>query len=55
MEALKGSLTKKRETRATTPKIADEGEEEGEEDIENNVTESGSDCISVASSRFKSN
>jgi hypothetical protein len=46
-EASKGKVKKRRTTRATTPK----DEDEEEEDIENNIYESESDCIIVASTR----
>jgi hypothetical protein len=46
-EVSKGKLRKKRSTRVTTPEIEDE-EEEG---IEEDIYESESDCIIVASSR----
>jgi hypothetical protein len=45
-EALKGKSKKRRTTRATTPKL----EDKDEEDIENSIYESESDCIIVASS-----
>jgi len=47
VEVLKGKSKKRQTTRATTPKI----EEEEEEGIEENVSESNSDCIIVASCR----
>jgi hypothetical protein len=50
VEASKGKTKKKRTTRATTPEI----ESEEEEDIENSIYESESDCIIVASTRSKS-
>jgi hypothetical protein len=49
-EASKGKPRKKRITGATTPNIGDEEEE----DIEENMFESRSDCIIVASSKSKS-
>jgi hypothetical protein len=50
VEASKGKAKKKRMTRATTPEI----EDEEEEDIENSIYESESDCIIVASTRSRS-
>jgi hypothetical protein len=50
VEASKGKSKKRRITRAMTPEI----EDEEEEDIENSMYESESDCIIVASSRSKS-
>jgi hypothetical protein len=47
-EASKGKSKKKRTARVTTPEIGDEGQEGIDEDI----YESGSDCIIVASSRL---
>jgi hypothetical protein len=49
-EASKRKAKKRRTARATTPEIGDEEEE----DIEENISESESDCIIVASSRSKS-
>jgi hypothetical protein len=46
-EASKGKAKKRRTTKATTPEI----EEEEEESIEEDISESESDCIIVASSR----
>jgi hypothetical protein len=46
-EASKGKTKKKRTTNTTTPEI----EEEEEESIEEDISESESDCIIVASSR----
>jgi hypothetical protein len=46
-EALKGKSKKRRTTRATTPEL----EDKDEEDIENSIYESESDCNIVASSR----
>jgi hypothetical protein len=47
-ETLKRKLKKKQTTRATTPEI----ESKQEEDIKEDMSESGSDCIIVASSRL---
>jgi hypothetical protein len=47
VEVSKGKVKKRRITRATTPK----DEDEEEEDIENNIYKSESDCIIVASTR----
>ena len=49
-EASKGRSKKRRTAKATTPEII----EEEEEDIENSIYESESDCIIVASRRSKS-
>jgi hypothetical protein len=46
----KGKLKKRRIIRAITPKI----EDEEEEDIEESIYQSESDCIIIASSRSKS-
>jgi hypothetical protein len=50
VEALKGKSKKRRAIRATTPEIEDEREEGIDEDI----YESESDCVIVASSGLKS-
>jgi hypothetical protein len=50
VEASKGKTKKRRTTKVITPEI----EEEEEEGIEEDVSESESDCIIVASSRSKS-